>query len=458
MGGSRTDQLAVAAVMACLLVVSSGAVAQSDGVDRRSAMTQQSVVSQQETATNPCVGTVERPANGTTVISVQGFNESGDQPAMLVGVGPRGEILWIHDSDVEFDALWSYDVDPMANGNVFVTAAVRGGTTVVYEFDPRTQEVVWSHELDVTDTHDVDLIDGGEQLLVANMRNYNETVGENDARIFVYNRTTEEIVWEWTFREHTDFEKDRGADYDKAWVHVNDVDEVALGRYLVSPRNFDQAFVVNRSTDEIELRLGSDNDYEVLNRPHNPDYLESENGTPTLLVADSHNDRVVEYAKESANESNETEENGSAKNGSVENGSGQTNGEWTRTWTLGSEETLDWPRDADRLPDGNTLITDTKNQRVFETTPEGEIVWEVYAPWLVYDAARLPHVAESDGPTMRDLGPNATGAVEPDGSAGLHADEADLAACHATLREIDGLTDEGRAFYGVEDENESKST
>ena len=434
-------------MLACLLVVSSGVVAQPNEVAKPDG------VAQSDSATNPCVGTVERPANGTTVISVQGFNESGDQPAMLVGVGPRGEILWVHDNDEAFDALWSYDVDPMANGNAFVTAAVRGGTTVVYEFDPRTQDVVWSHELDITDTHDVDLLGDGEELLVANMRNYNETVEENDARIFVYNRTTEEVVWGWKFREHTDFPKDRGADYDKAWVHVNDVDEVAPGRYLVSPRNFDQAIVVNRSTDEIELRLGSDNDYEVLNRPHNPDYLESENGTPTILVADSHNDRVVEYAKESENGGNETEENESTGNGSE-----QTGREWTRTWSLGSEETLNWPRDADRLPDGNTLVTDTKNQRVFETTPQGEVVWEVYAPWLVYDAARFSHVAESAGPTMSDLGPNATGAFDPSGSANLHADEADLAACHARLREIDGLTDEGRAFYGVEDEERDEKS
>jgi hypothetical protein len=404
MGDDSTDWR-VAVALACLLWLSTAAVAGPG-------------------AENPCVGTVERPADGVTVVSVQGYNESGKQPAMLVGVGPTGEILWVHHNSERFDAVWSYDVDPMANGNVFVTAAVRGGMTVVYEFDPRTQEAVWSHQFDIADTHDADLIDGGSAILVANMRNYNETTEENDARIFVYNRTRGEVAWEWKFREHTEFEKDRGADYTKAWVHVNDVDEIAPGRYLVSPRNFDQALVVNRSTSEIELRLGSDNDYEVLNRPHNPDSLESESGTPTVLVADSHNDRVVEYARVGAN--------------------------WSRTWTLGSEETLNWPRDADRLPDGNTLVTDTKNQRAFEVTPEGEIVWEFYAPWLTYEAARLSHVEESAGPTMRDR--NATGSYEITDSAERHADDADLAACHATLQGIRGLTDAGRAFYGDETE------
>ncbi len=341
---------------------------------------------------------------------------------MLVGVGPTGEILWVHHNAERFGAVWSYDVDPMANGNVFVTAAVRGGKTVVYEFDPRTQEAVRSVEFDIADTHDADLIDGGSEILVANMRNYNETVGENDARIFVYNRTRDEIVWQWQFHEQTDFEKERGADYTKAWTHVNDLDEIAPGRYLVSPRNFDQALLVNRSTKEIEMRLGSD-DYDVLNRQHNPDYLESRNGTPRFWSPTA-----------------------------------TTTGSWStpRRARIGvkrgrSEQTLDWPRDADRLPSGNTLVTDTKNERVAEVIPEGTLVWEFYAPWLPYDAARLTHVEESAGPTMRDE--NATGLHEITDSAGLHADDGDLAACHATLREARGLTDARRAFYGEETED-----
>ena len=36
-----------------------------------------------------------------------------------------------------------------------------------------------------------------------------------------------------------------------------------------------------------------------------------------------------------------------------------------------------WGGDADRLPNGNTLITDTANGRILEVTPEGEKVWEL---------------------------------------------------------------------------------
>jgi hypothetical protein len=148
--------------------------------------------------------------------------------------------------------------------------------------------------------------------------------------------------------------------------------------------------VVNRSTKAIEMRLGADGNHSTLNEQHNPTYLESENGTPALLVADSENDRVVEYAYQ--------------------------DGEWVQVWELGTDR-LNWPRDADRLPNGNTLIVDTMNHRVIEVTPTGEIVWEAYTPWAPYDVERLVHGDEAGGPTMQDM--NTSGSYELNGSAGL---------------------------------------
>jgi hypothetical protein len=36
---------------------------------------------------------------------------------------------------------------------------------------------------------------------------------------------------------------------------------------------------------------------------------------------------------------------------------------------------------AQRLPGGNTLITESDYGRAFEVTPEGEMVWEYYSPF-----------------------------------------------------------------------------
>ena len=51
---------------------------------------------------------------------------------------------------------------------------------------------------------------------------------------------------------------------------------------------------------------------------------------------------------------------------------------------------LDWPRDADRLPNGNTLITDSRNGRIIEVTPSGEVVWSYGGLKVPYDADLLP--------------------------------------------------------------------
>ncbi|MDQ2054945.1 aryl-sulfate sulfotransferase [Halobellus sp. H-GB7] len=336
-------------------------------------------------------GTITSPANGSTVISVQGYTFQGNtnpkKPARLLSVGPRGDLQWTHNDSVGGSA-WFFDVDPLPNGNLLVSSP-RAGDTVVFELNPETQERVWQERFNMTDTHDVAYL-GDDRIAIANMREWNASAEVSDDRIVIYNRSTGEFTWEWYFKNHFPESTDGG--YNDDWSHVNDVDPVGEDRLLLSPRNFDQAIVVDIESKEIVERLGSDDDYDVMREQHNPDWLLSENGTPTILVADSGNNRVVEYAKE--------------------------DGEWVRTWEVGTGS-LTWPRDADRLPNGNTLVTDTLNHRVMELTPTGEVVWEYYATWGPYDAERIGTGPESSGPTIRDL--NASGSYDITGSANLTA-------------------------------------
>ena len=70
---------------------------------------------------------------------------------------------------------------------------------------------------------------------------------------------------------------------------------------------------------------------------------------------------------------------------------------------------------AQRLPNGNTLITEGVVGRVFEVTPGNEIVWEYLnphfnedgAPNLVYRAYRVPYewVPQLDRPEERAVIP-----------------------------------------------------
>lgn len=335
---------------------------------------------------------IDQEPPGATVISVQGYNIWGQtnpqKPARLLSVAPNGSLEWLTNGD-QLDVSWFYDVDPLSNGDLLVVGTVDEQTRVL-RVEPDTRTVKWSETLSLRDTHDVTLTENGN-LLVANMRNTENDVS-ND-RLYVYNRTTEEIEWEWRFRDHYPNDTDDGVSSDD-WSHVNDVDIIAPGLYMASPRNFDETIVVNRSTDEIVMRLGEDQNHSTLYEQHNPSYLQGPDGRPTILVADSENDRVVEYACDRAARDH------------VLDGDMEPNCDWNQTWEAGIGG-LSWPRDADRLPNGNTMITDTLNHRVLEISPNGTVVWEYSAPWLPYDVERPVHGHEPDGPTMQEL--NQTG-------------------------------------------------
>jgi hypothetical protein len=150
----------------------------------------------------------------------------------------------------------------------------------------------------------------------------------------------------------------------------------------------DRVVLIDRSTKRIEWTLGSENDYSVLNEQHNPT-LVSRN-PPTVLVADSENDRIVEYRKDGE--------------------------KWEETWRY--SDVAGWPRDADRLPNGNTLIVDTWGKQVLEVTPEKRVVRRYdIAGQGTYDVERLPHGDEPAGPPMSALRERRSGTGEP-GSAG----------------------------------------
>jgi hypothetical protein len=197
-----------------------------------------------------------------------------------------------------------------------------------------------------------------------------------------------DVVWQWNASELYDEPTDPTR---TDWLHVNDVDRIGDGRFLVSVRNANQLVIVQRTDDggsevvEIvnEDPGGSDDsctknnqlrdtdgdgdvrcgDPDVLNHQHNPQWL----GEGAVLVADSDNDRVVELHRTDG-------------------------GDWEPAWVYDSTPALDlrWPRDADRLPNGNTLITDTLNRRVIEVTPNESVVWSVETDRIPYEADRVP--------------------------------------------------------------------
>ncbi|WP_129112825.1 arylsulfotransferase family protein [Halegenticoccus tardaugens] len=271
-------------------------------------------------------------------------------------------------------------------------------------------EEVWGHPTpgkEATRYHDVDRIND-THIVVADI--YLDG-------ILVANTETDEIAWRWNASD--DIPTDgAGGPYPKDWSHINDVEVLEDDRIMVSGRNFDRALFVtppdraggeataNVSADDVsettnetasnetppsaeldeEWTLGEEDDYEILYEQHNPDFINESNGGPAVVVADSENNRVLEYQR--------------------------VDGEWEQTWVW-RDARMQWPRDADRLPNGHTLITDSNGNRVFEVDEEGETVWSANVAFP-YESERLGTGDESAG------GPSAESAdiASREGSAG----------------------------------------
>ncbi|MBX0324912.1 aryl-sulfate sulfotransferase [Halomicroarcula sp. F13] len=238
-----------------------------------------------------------------------------------------------------------------------------------------------------SEVHDVERLQTGEYLV---------TDMEYE-RIFTVKNG--EVTWQWNASSFYDAPQDPTT---TDWLHINDVDVISTGRYLVSVRNANQLLVIERGEGVVDVinedttdsndancrksdqlaDYDSDGDIrcgdpDVLNHQHNPQWL----GDGAVLVADSENDRVVELHR------TET-------------------GEWEPAWAVDQVEgvALDWPRDADRLPNGNTLITDTLNRRLVEVDESGTVVWSVRTERIPYEADRLPYGEPVGAPTYTNNG------------------------------------------------------
>ena len=93
----------------------------------------------------------------------------------------------------------------------------------------------------------------------------------------------------------------------------------------------------------------------------------------------------------------------------------QTAGSRHRLFSLGFQRLRMRPR-AQRLPNGNTLITEGADGRIFELTAEKEIVWEYVNPFFgtengrtnrIYRAHRVPYdwVPQLERPEERPVVP-----------------------------------------------------
>ena len=213
---------------------------------------------------------------------------------------------------------------------------------------------------------------------------------------FVLDARSENITWSWNAK--VEFPRSSGGTYPDDWTHTNDVEVLPDGRLMLDLRNQDRVVFLDPGKPpadalQEEWTLGEENNYSILYEQHNPDYVPPAEGGPAAVVADSENNRAVEYQR--------------------------VNGSWKQTW-IWTDARMQWPRDADRLPNGNTLITDTNGDRVLEVDRQGRIVWSANVG-MPYEAERLGTGDEStNGPSARSVDLLSRGAspdAPPNGSS-----------------------------------------
>lgn len=349
-------------VVLCLCFVVSTSIVGAEFAESRLDPSVGRLAEQQATVPPENREPVAPPADGTTVITVQKFRQNA-----IVAFAPDGRVKYYNDSLDRY-----HDVDPAPYGRQtveFVGARYDGPTTHLLvkrvNLSTGASRTVYKHSVPRVDRphrwHDVDRLDE-HRLLIADI--------DHDA-VFVVNTTTGERTYEWM--AETNYNHSSGGPFPRDWTHLNDVERLPDGRYMASLRNQDSVvFLDPEGGLQQSWTLGTDDNHSILNEQHNPDYLRG----PAVLVADSQNKRVVEYRRKC--------------------------GTWVRSWTWTDRE-MAWPRDADRLPNGHTLIGDTNSGRVIELDENARVVWEVDG-LPSYDVERLGTGDESTGgPTAEDL-------------------------------------------------------
>lgn len=186
--------------------------------------------------------------------------------------------------------------------------------------------------------------------------------GEMYADYLVEMTTEGQILWEWRSWEHFDPETDHITaiqDRREEWTHGNGLAEMPNGDIVVSFRTISTVIIIDRKTGGIIWKLGAP----PLSGQHAPVPLPSGN----LLIFDNgpHRldhpmtfSRVIE----------------------VELASKRI------VWQYQEKRLYEFysPRisNAQRLPNGNTLICEGGSGRFFEVTTDGELVWEYVNPYF----------------------------------------------------------------------------
>ena len=240
-----------------------------------------------------------------------------------------------------------------------------------------------------------------------------------------------EVVWQWSALDHLvqDFDPEKpnyGAAADRPeridvnfnlssapcnrygradWLHANALDYNAdLDQIMITSRNFSEIWIIDHSTSmeeaaghaggngggggDLLYRWGNPRTYQrgtvddqLLFRPHNAHWIpEGAPGAGNVLIFNNGEEYPGFERGHSSVDEIALPADGYAYR--LESGSAYGPNEVVWRYAADPPESFYAPfwSGAQRLPNGNTLITDAPDARIFEVTPEGETVWEFVDP------------------------------------------------------------------------------
>ena len=174
------------------------------------------------------------------------------------------------------------------------------------------------------------------------------------------------VVWEWIGYEQMDTEIDVLCPLcpRTAWAYFNGLNVLPNGDIVVSARLLNCLFIIDKKTKKIKWRWGRTE----LGHQHNPTVLENGN----ILVFDNGFHRLAPQGAPFSIEAHSRVLEINPKNDKIE---------WLYQDKAKHKFFSAPGSGTGRLPNGNTLICEMVKGRIFEVTPESEIVWEFISPF-----------------------------------------------------------------------------
>lgn len=325
-------------------------------------------------------------------------NQSKTYPGYTLYAPMFGNIAWLIDMDGKVVHYWEFE-NPTSNHSRLTPEGhliwqgrgpdaieeLASNSTELVEVDWDGNEV-WRYE-DKYLNHDFICLDNGN-LLIMMYCDIPEDVQkkiqggipgtEADKGTKIYGVSLIEItrdkkiVWEWKNYEHLDFENDKADCLDPryCWGYANSIDVFPNGDILISIRHFNLIARIGRKTGEITWRFGAEH---LIGHQHCVTVLDNgnvmcfDNGLHRKWLNPSHH---VEAG--TCFENSRAVEIDPKKNDIV--------WEWTDPQHLMYSNICG---SAQRLPNGNTLICESKAGIFYEVTYEKELVWKYRQPFVI---------------------------------------------------------------------------